>query len=154
MKNVWLILKVIRYLLMGIICLTLIFIYKEDITFHPTKYTFEMQHMYFFITTAILPFFRLKHQSWFISDGEPVVSYKQKALDLHHQDLAQNHKDRKWTSNGVYTNPYEYTSVDTMSHDNMSEWLYSIAKSVIMSILFIFFGPIFIVIGIYVKYKS
>lgn len=139
---------------MGIICLTLIFIYKEDIIFHPTRYTFEMQHMYFFITTAILPFFRLKHQSWFISDGEPVVSYKQKALDLHHQDLAQNHKDRKWTSNGVYTNPYEYTSVDTMSHDNMSEWLYSIAKSVIMSILFIFFGPIFIVIGIYVKYKS
>ncbi|MDD1403563.1 hypothetical protein [Ligilactobacillus salivarius] len=113
-----------------------------------------MQHMYFFITTAILPFFRLKHQSWFISDGEPVVSYKQKALDLHHQDIAQNHKDRKWTSNGVYTNPYEYMSVDTMSHDNMSEWLYSIAKSVIMSILFIFFGPIFIVIGIYVKYKS
>ena len=41
-----------------------------------------------------------------------------------------------------------------MSHDNMSEWLYSIAKSVNMSILFIFFGPIFIVIGIYVKYKS
>ena len=76
MKNVWLILKLIRYLLVGIICLTLIFIYKEDITFYPTKYTFEMQHMYFFITTAILPFFRLKHQSWFISDGEPVVSYK------------------------------------------------------------------------------
>lgn len=25
-----------------------------------------------------------------------------------------------------------------MSHDNMSEWLYSVAKSVIMSILFIF----------------
>ncbi|MYY59089.1 hypothetical protein FYL18_08945 [Lactobacillus salivarius] len=104
--------------------------------------------MYFFITTAILPFFRLKHQSWFISDGEPVVSYKQKALDLHHQDLAQNHKDRKWTSNGVYTNPYEYTSVDTMSHDNMSEWLYSVAKSMIMSMLFIFLGPIFIFLDI------
>ena len=59
--------KLIRYLLVGIICLTLIFIYKEDITFHIIRI------------------------------------------------LAQNHKDRKWTSNGVYTNPYEYTSVDTMS---------------------------------------
>ncbi len=154
MKNVWLILKLIRYLLVGIICLTLIFIYKRILLFTRRSIHLKCNICIFFITTAILPFFRLKHQSWFISDGEPVVSYKQKALDLHHQDLAQNHKDRKWTSNGVSTNPYEYTSVDTMSHDNMSEWLYSVAKSVIMSILFIFFGPIFIAIGIYVKYKS
>ena len=41
-----------------------------------------------------------------------------------------------------------------MSHDNMSEWLYSVAKSMIMSMLFIFLGPIFIILDIYIKYKK
>ncbi|KRL06621.1 hypothetical protein [Liquorilactobacillus oeni] len=152
LKNIILILRLLRFFLLGLFCLICILMYVGALKFFPFKYKFEYYQIYFFITLITLPFFRNLHNEWFkASDSDDQQkSYKQKALDMYHQDMSQHHKGGKWSTKGVNVNPYEYTSDYTMAYDDMFGWVYDLAKRIFISLIFIVFAPIFFII-IYIK---
>ncbi|KRL39009.1 hypothetical protein [Liquorilactobacillus uvarum] len=142
-KHIRIFFKLVAFFIVGLIGFISILMYLGSLSFYPFKYKFEFYNIYFFITLILLPFFRITHMSWFKSSDDQFVTYKQRALDMHQQDIAQNHKNRKWSSNGVSVNPWEYTTTTTLTYGNSAGWGYSLAKSLFMSTVFIIFAPIF-----------
>ncbi|WP_259609885.1 hypothetical protein [Lactiplantibacillus plantarum] len=141
------ILKMLGYFFVGAAALVVIlFFTKKSFSLYPFKYDFMASDLYFFSTLLILPFFRLHYNAWFKSDNSQIVTYKQKALDIHHQDKSQHHRDRKWSTNGVSANPWEYTMSETATYGNAAGWGYSLFKSLVMSVLFVLFAPIFFIV--------
>ncbi|WP_230913618.1 hypothetical protein [Agrilactobacillus fermenti] len=151
LKKFYQILKWFGYLVTGVLALMAILVYRYDLSFFPFQYQFRLYQLYLFATLMLLPFFRLQHPTWFVSKSDNFESPKKRALDLHHQDMAQHHTDRQWSSNGVSTNPWEYTTADTMTYDESINWAISIVKALFMSILFILAAPVFYLIAILIK---
>lgn len=152
-RNIYVLFKLLGYFITGLLSFFAIMLYLQNLSLYPFRYHFEFYDIYFLITMLVLPFFRIAHPSWFKADDEQFVSYKQKALDLYHQDLAQNHKNRKWSSNSVSVNPWEYTTTTTQTYSNAAGWGYSLAKSLFVSTLFIIFAPLFYGISLLKKCK-
>ena len=91
MKKLILILKIVSSFLLGALCAVGILLYLRDITIDPLKYTFKIYHVYFCITMLLLPIFRVTHEKWFNS-SEEYVSPRGKALQQHHDDIANQYK--------------------------------------------------------------
>ncbi|WAD03131.1 hypothetical protein ORR04_13450 (plasmid) [Levilactobacillus brevis] len=139
--------KILGYFCVGVVALIIIlFFTKKGFSLYPFKYDFMASDLYFFTTLLILPFFRIHHNSWFKSDNSQIVTYKQKALDIHHQDRSQHHRGRRWSANGVSANPWEYTMSETATYGNAAGWGYSLFKSLVMSVLFVLFAPVFFIV--------
>lgn len=143
MKIFWVCFHWLRYLLLGCIAFLAILMYIGDLGFYPGfTYHLAPYQIYFALTLLGLPFFRLKHPNLFIS-SEQFVSLRQKALDQHHQDVASHYRGGRWGSSGVRVNPFEYTSPYTQSFDGATGLAYNFAKSFLMTLLFLFFAPLF-----------
>lgn len=143
MKYLFLSLRLLAYLLTGCLALLVILVYRRELDFTDLSYHFRLSQLYFGFNLLLLPWFRLLHPLVFISQPENFKSYKTRALDFYHQDLAAHSKRKKWSSDGVNVNPYEYLSPYTMSYDNALNWAYNLCKALLMSILFLLAGPCF-----------
>ncbi len=150
MKKLLLVLKMMSSFCLGVLCLIGILLYLRDITIDPFKYTFRIYHMYFYVTLALLPIFRITHEKWFNSLGE-YVSPRGRALQQHHDDIANQYKGGRWSTKGVRVNPYEYTTPYTMSYDSSLDWAYALVKKVCMSFLFIIVAPLFYVVDMFLR---
>lgn len=145
--------RLLGYTITSGACLFIVLFYLEHLDISTLRYKFNFLDLYFFVTTAVLPFLRLYYNSWFIST-ENDSSYRGKALDTYHQEMAHQQKDKKWSSNGVYVNPWEYTTPYTQSYDSSLNWVYSIAKCLFMSILFILFAPVFLMVILFQRFRK
>lgn len=144
LKVLW---RWIVYSLVSILCLVIVLLYLRHVSLISFHYEFHHEDIYFLITAALLPFFRLFYNNWFISTNN-TASYRKKALDTYHQEMARQQKNKKWSSNGTYVNPWEYTTPYTQDYDSSLNWVYDLAKSLFISLLFIGFAPIFFVLVI------
>lgn len=97
-----------------------------------------------------LPIIRLVY-SWVFSKA-PVKfeTYKDRALKLHHADAQANHHNRKWSANGVTTNPWEYTHATTQSYEGLSDSLFNLFKNLLLNGVMLFWGPVFL-LGLGIK---
>ena len=145
--------RLIGYSINSGICLLIILLYLGHLDILTLHYKFNFWDLYFFTTTILLPFFRLIYNSWFISTNNN-PSYRGKALDTYHQEMSRQQKGQKWSSKGVYVNPWEYTTPYTQSYDSSLNWVYSLAKCLCMSILFIIFAPLFLIVAFVQKIKK
>jgi hypothetical protein len=150
MKKLILILKIVSSFLLGALCAVGILPYLRDITIDPLKYTFKIYHVYFCITMLLLPIFRVTHEKWFNS-SEEYVSPRGKALQQHHDDIANQYKGGRWSTKGVRVNPYEYTTPYTLSYDSSLDWIYTVAKKICLSLLFILAAPLFYLAEMFLK---
>lgn len=147
--------KWIGYLFSGMLIVLFIFLYFGKITIDPVQWNLKFYDTYFLVTLILLPFFRGRHFSWFGSnEKDEFVTQKQKALDLYHDDLRTHHKNTIWSSKHSAINPWEYTTISTMTYGNYGNWLYSFVKGFFMSFLFIVFAPFFYVVALVKEYRA
>jgi len=107
------------------------------------------------ISWLLFPIMRRRFSKLYIKNDGSMSSYKTNALDAHHQDIQQNHKNRRWTSNGVTVNPWEYNFGNTQSTDDILNPLYIFCEHLFVSVLLIMFGPfILIIYGVVNKLKK
>lgn len=139
--------KIIGYFIVGLLSLLIILFYRKDFSLYPWNYNFQLYDLYFGVNLFLLPAFRLTHPSWFKARNDQIITYKQRALEAHHRDMAQSHTNRKWSVNGVSANPWEYTMSETSTYGNAAGWGYSLGKSLLISLLFIIFSPVFYIIS-------
>lgn len=147
-KKLILTLKIVNSFFLGVLCTVSILLYLEDITVDPLNYTFKIYHIYFYLTMLLFPIFRVTHEKWF-NTSEEYVSPRGKALQQHHDDIANQYKGGRWSTKGVRVNPYEYTTPYTMSYDSSLDWTYALVKKICMSFLFILAAPLFYVVEIF-----
>ncbi|MCH5464057.1 hypothetical protein [Levilactobacillus tujiorum] len=83
---------------------------------------------------------KLKHL--YSKNDRGMTSYKAAAMALHHRDQSMHHVDRRWTTNGVTSNPWEYLLGNTQSTDEILNPIYVFCEHLWMSLLLILFGPI------------
>ncbi|MFC6274967.1 hypothetical protein ACFQET_05500 [Levilactobacillus tangyuanensis] len=91
------------------------------------------------------PFLRRHYMRMFKKNDPDLRSFKTRALDLHQRDLNANHKDRRWTPNGVTANPWTYMSDTTQSTDEILNPIFIFVEHLWYSLLLIVFGPILMV---------
>lgn len=97
------------------------------------------------------PVLRTHHPELYGQSNQDMTSFKTRALALHHQDLANAHRDHRWTSNGVSSNPWEYSLGRTQSTDDIVNPLYRFCMHLWMSSLLILLGPFLIGGGLILK---
>ena len=139
--------KLLGYFIVGLLSLLIILFYRKGFSLYPWNYNFKLYDLYFGINLFLLPAFRLTHPSWFKTKSDQIITYKQRALEAHHRDIAQSHTNRKWTVNGVSANPWEYTMSETSTYGNVAGWGYNLLKNLFISLLFIIFSPAFYIIA-------
>jgi len=88
------------------------------------------------------PALRNKYQSLYSKNGERFETYKHRALTLHHQDKGNSHVNRRWTTKGEVVNPWEYTTGDTQSTDEILNPILIFAEHLWATFLLILFGPL------------
>lgn len=91
------------------------------------------------------PGLRHRYAGLFGKDDESFVSYKKRALTLHHQDIASGHRGRRWTTNGVAVNPWAYTQSNMQSTDEILNPIYLWCEHLWLSLLLIVAGPLLII---------
>lgn len=99
----------------------------------------------------LFPILRKRFSRLYIKANDSLRSYKTSSLDRHHQDMQGNHKNRKWTANGVTVNPWEYSLGNTQSTDDILNPIYVFCEHLFISTLLIGFGPFILVICMVVK---
>lgn len=88
------------------------------------------------------PSLRRQNPTLYSKNGEKMASYKTRALALHQEDKRHNHRDRRWTSNGVAVNPWMYNNSNTQSTDEILNPIYVFCEHLWATFLLILFGPI------------
>ncbi|MHA8263290.1 hypothetical protein ACYATO_06295 [Lactobacillaceae bacterium Melli_B3] len=151
LKIIKIIFKFSGYYITGIISLFIMNFMSGRLTLAPFKYKQDWITIYFLITLLILPIFRYYHPNWFRSRLDQIVTYKQKAMELHYQDKSQNHNRGDWTLKGVSSNPWEYTNHYTATYGNGAGFGYNLFIGILVSALFIAFAPIFPLINSLIK---
>lgn len=133
------VLRMLWYFLIGVICLGLILLYLGDVK--TTGLKFAWYQVYLLITVLLLPFFRNMHPNWF---SAKYANDNQNKLDQYHNQTAAAAKPGPWSTKGVGVNPYEYSTLYTISYD----YGYGFIKALVMSTLFILFAPLFFFVGL------
>jgi len=90
------------------------------------------------------PWLRRKYREMYSKNGEHFESYKHRAMTMHHQDMSDSHVNRRWTTNGVSANPWEYTVGETQSTDEILNPILVFAEHLWATFLLILFGPVLV----------
>lgn len=146
--------KLLGYFTVGVLSLLIILFYRKGFSLYPWNYAFKLYDLYFGVNLFLLPAFRVIHSSWFKAKNDQIITYKQRALEAHHRDMAQSHTNRKWSVNGVSANPWEYTMSETSTYGHAAGWAYNLVKSIFISLLFIIFSPIFYAVSFKKGYRK
>ena len=90
----------------------------------------------------LYPVLRKAYSFLYSKDAVELESYKTRSINMHHQDMANSHKDHRWTPNGVSVNPWEYTQSNTQSTDEISNPIYFLCEHLWITFILILLGPI------------
>ncbi|MCT4487899.1 hypothetical protein [Levilactobacillus parabrevis] len=100
------------------------------------------------------PALRSKYKSLYSKSGEHFETYKHRALTMHHQDKGNSHVNRRWTAKGEIVNPWEYTTGDTQSTDEVLNPVLVFAEHLWATFLLILLGPLLGVWAVVAKLVS
>ncbi|AYM02092.1 hypothetical protein D8911_03460 [Levilactobacillus brevis] len=99
----------------------------------------------------LYPGLRKAYHFLYSKNGSGIESYKTRSMKMHHQDIANSHKDRRWTTNGVVANPWEYNQAYTQSTDEILNPIFVFCEHLWITFLLIIFGPLIFVFRMVVK---
>ncbi|WP_283680368.1 hypothetical protein [Lentilactobacillus sp. Marseille-Q4993] len=138
--------KYMLYIIGAAIALFLVTWFTGDLNTSVLNIDVNLRSIYLVINCLMLPLFRMMVPSWYASDPKQFESYKDRAMNLHYEDMNQNHKDRIWTANGTRINPWEYTQDTTQTYQHASDFAYTFCRNLLINILFIWLSPLFWII--------
>jgi len=58
---------------------------------------------------------RKHYDNLYTTNAQDMESYKNRALRLHQNDIANHHKNNRWTPNGVIENPWLFSTGTTQT---------------------------------------
>lgn len=103
------------------------------------------------LSWLLFPILKRRLAKLYLQANDSLRSYKTSSLDRHHQDMQRNHKNRKWTANGVTVNPWEYSLGNTQSTDDILNPIYIFCEHLVISVLLVGLGPFILAIYMVVK---
>lgn len=144
MKILILFFKLIYYCILSFICLTLILLYMGYLKINPIKLNINIIIIYFIINAILWPFIKVFNRDWFKLKEHKLITYKEKALNMHQMDKNNNSKNSNWSIKGMSYNPWSYNNNNTATYSNASGCGYNVFTYVSLNIFFILLSPIFL----------
>ncbi|AQW20689.1 hypothetical protein PL11_001540 [Lentilactobacillus curieae] len=136
--------RYIFYLVGAVIALGLVMLFQGTLTFEPFKVIVSGSVVYFIINTFLIPIYRILNPKKINPDETRFESYKDRAMNLHHQDRQMQHRNNQWSANGVTANQWEYSWDTTQSYSGLADMGYRWGVGLLINALFILFSPVFI----------